>query len=412
MMTKRKALVVLEAGALLLKFSFYDASPPTPILIARGQFTSCDSRAEFNVADDQGVILAHETVNCSNGGINKTQAFEHLVNWLNAEFGAHLAIAAVGHRVTHGGVALPQPALLHPELLDRLKALVPLAPRHQAHNLAGIEAVCHLRPDLPQVACFDTAFHRGRSDAAERYGLPEKLFQRGLRRWGFHGLAYESAAAHFSRIAPALAIGRVIAAHLGDETSICAMRGGRSIDVSAGFSILEGLPGARSSGTIDPAAILYLLPEMPASQIETLLYEQGGLLGVSHLSGNMKDLLSSGEANAVAAVEFFVYRTVREIGSMAAALGGLDVLLFTDTWGETCPEIRERICRGLSWLGITLELRANHRGESCISKPGRSPSVWIAPCDVHNIIAVHSVRLVGMATPRLIHRPATRDNPA
>jgi len=333
-------------------------------------------------------VLADEALTTANSArFGHPEAFAHFVHWARAELGGVLTPVAVGHRVVHGGLEFTGPTLLNDDIIAKLERLVPLAPLHQPYNLAAVRAVSSLRPDLPQVACFDTAFHRGRTAATERFGLPDELFQAGVRRWGFHGLSYASIINQLREAAPDLAAGRIIVAHLGSGASMCAIRGGRSVDTTMGFSTLDGLPMGTRCGSLDPGVMLFLLQSRSRSEVETLLYRQAGLLGISGISNDVRELLASQSPRAAEALEFFVYRAVREIGSLTAALGGLDALIFTAGIGENSPVIRHRICRALGWLGVAIDQAANQRGRGCISPAGRSPSVWIIPTDEERVIA-------------------------
>jgi acetate kinase len=278
--------------------------------------------------------------------------------------------------------------LLDDDVIARLGRLVPLAPLRQPYCLAAVEAVRALRPDLPQVACFDTGFHRGRSAVSQRFGLPNELYERGMRRWGFQGLAFESVVGRLRQISPDVAAGRVIVAHLGDDcASMCAVRGGISVDTTTSFSTLDGLPDGMRCGSLDPSVVLFLLKSRNTQEVESILSEESGMLGISGISGDVRELLASASPRAAEAVEFFVYRAVREIGSLTAAMGGFDALVFTAGIGETCPGIRQHICRALGWLGVTLEQCANERGRGCVSPAGRSPSVWVIPTEEDHVIA-------------------------
>jgi acetate kinase len=275
-----------------------------------------------------------------------------------------------------------------------------------------VKAVRRLQPDLLQVGCFETAFHRGRARAAERFGLPAELFDQGVKRWGFHGLAFESVLAAFAKVAPHVASGRVIVSHLDEESGLCAIRAGRSVDTTTGFSTLDGPPAASRCGTLDPGAVLFLLRRMNVDQIETLLERRSGLLGVSGLSGDLRVLLASNDSRASEAVDFFVYRILREIGSLTAALSGLDALVFTGSIGMHSALIRARICRSLAWLGLAVDAGANERHEQCISPLGRSPSVWVIPTDREKLIATHTWRIVSMLPHRLIYPRGGRNDRA
>ena len=281
-------------------------------------------------------------------------------------------------------------------MLAELDRLVPLAPLHQPHNLAAIRALGAIRPDLPQIACFDTAFHHGLPAVATRFALPREYEAAGVRRYGFHGLSYEFIAGRLPAIAPEIAFGRVVVAHLGNGASLCALRGGRSIDTTMGFTALDGLPMGTRCGALDPGVILYLLEErrMSAAAIEHLLYHSSGLLGVSGISSDMRTLLASADSRACEAIELFVYRIVREIGALAASLGGLDGLVFTAGIGEHSPEIRRLFCEGVAWLGLELDPHANDAGGPCLTRPASRASAWVIPTDEDLMIARHTHRLL------------------
>jgi acetate kinase len=242
-------------------------------------------------------------------------------------------------------------------------------------------------PELPQVACFDTAFHRGRADVAERFALPNELYESGVRRWGFHGLSCASVIERLHRVAPDIAAGRVIVVHIGSGASICAVHDGRSVDSTTGFSTLDGLPTGTRCGSLDPGVVLFLMKSRSVQQVEAILDRQSGLLGMSGVSDDIRVLLASDHPQAARAVDFFVYRAVREIASLTAAMSGVDALVFTAEIGERSPAIRERICRALAWLGVAVETSANERGRGCISAAGRSPSVWVIPADEDEVVA-------------------------
>lgn len=392
------AIIVLNAGSSSLKFSIYGVADQSLNLVASGQIEGLGRSPRFKAKDAQGAVLADTTPEPTSGRFGHTEAFAHLAQWLRSQYGGKLTPTAVGHRMAHGGLDFIQPTLINAEVLADLEKLVPLVPLHQPHNLAGVRAVTQLRPDLPQVACFDTAFHRGRPAVTERFGLPDDLFQRGVRRWGFHGLSYEFIAAQFKRLAPEVASGRVIVAHLGSGASLCAMKNGRSFDTTMSFSALDGLPMGTRCGSLDPGVVLLLLQHKSREEIEELLYKKSGLLGVSGISNDVRELLASDDPRAAEAIEFFVYRVVREIGSLTAALGGLDALVFTAGIGENSPIIRERVCQGLVWLGIEIDPAANQKGRGCISPPGRTPSVWVIPTDEERVIATHTLAVVQSET--------------
>lgn len=382
------AIIVLNAGSSSLKFSLYGIAEPEPALVARGQIEGLGSRPHFKAKDPQGQVLADLDIEPADGRYGHTEAFEQLAQWFRRQFAEKLTAVAVGHRVAHGGEHFTEPTLIDENVFRQLESLTPLVPLHQPHNLAAIKAVMHMRPDLPQVACFDTAFHGGRAGVTLRFGLPDTLYRRGIRRWGFHGLSYDFITHRFRELAPDLARGRVIVAHLGSGASLCAMLNGRSVDTTMSFSALDGLPMGTRCGSLDPGVILFLLREgMTVQEIEDLLYKKSGLLGISGVSNDVRDLLTSDCPLASEAIEFFVYRITREIGSLAAAVRGIDALIFTAGIGENSPQIRRRVCENLAWLGIRLDASANERGRGCISAASAAPSVWVIPTDEEAVIA-------------------------
>ena len=283
--------------------------------------------------------------------------------------------------------------LIDGTVLATLDAIVPLMPLHLPHNLTAIRAIAKARPELPQVACFDTAFHHGHPRVADQFGLPWELYERGVRRYGFHGISYEYIAGTLKEIAPETAAGRVVVAHLGSGASLCAIKNGRSVDTTMGFSALDGLLMGTRCGALDPGVLLYLIKElrMTADEIETLLYKKSGLLGLSGISNDLRDLIDSDEPRAQAAIDYFVYRIGQALGAMTAALGGLDALVFTAGIGEHSPEMRQRVCEDAAWLGIELDLDANARNERRVSHPGASPSVWVIPTDEERMITRHTL---------------------
>lgn len=392
------AIIVANAGSSSLKFSFYAVADQNLNLMARGQIEGLGTSPRFKAKDSQGQVLAATTLESGAERFGHAEGFAHLARWLRSRYGEQIKPVAVGHRVVHGGLDFIEPTLITPEVMTALEQLIPLVPLHQPHNLAGINAVTQLLPDLPQVACFDTAFHRNRPTVTERFGLPDEMFRRGLRRWGFHGLSYEFISGQFRRLAPEVAHRRVIVAHLGSGASMCAMKNGRSFDTTMGFSALDGLPMGTRCGHLDPGAVLFMLQHRSREEIEDLLYKRSGLLGISGISNDVRELLDSESPLAAEAIEFFVYRAVREIGALTAALGGLDALIFTAGIGENSPVIRARICRGLEWLGVRVDSHANERGGICISPTGQSPSVWVIPTDEEAVIAGHTLAVLRSLT--------------
>lgn len=336
------------------------------------------------------------------------EAFHHIVEALRTSDGfadgAHLI--AVGHRVVHGGAEFSEPVWLTEELVGRLEALVPLAPLHQPYNLAAIRTVAAWRPDLPQVACFDTAFHRSHSMLADRYALPAKYYEAGIRRYGFHGISYAYIASALPRVAPALAKGRVIVAHLGNGASLCALASGRSVDSTMGFSTLDGLCMGTRAGSLDPGVLVHLLRHrgMALADLERLLYRESGLLGLSGLSGDMRQLLSSQDPAAQLAVDYFVWRIAKEIGALAMTLGGLDGLVFTAGIGENQPIIRTRVSMACEWLGCQLDADANAVHGPRISTTASAVSAWVIP--------THEEEMIARDVWRLVRRPRQRGKDA
>jgi acetate kinase len=389
------AIVVLNAGSSSLKFSLYRVEAGRLDRVVKGLIEGIGTNPHFTAKDGQGQRIADESPKAAGGKFGQAEAFSMLHDWLERHQQGATRIIGVGHRVVHGGAEFIEPTRVDADVLARLEKLVPLAPLHQPHNLAAITSVMRMRPELPQVACFDTAFHRGRSRDAEQFGLPDEMFGKGVRRWGFHGLSYESIAQQFRQIAPQQAAGRVIAAHLGNGASLCAMRGGRCVDTTMGFSTLDGVPMGTRCGGLDPGVMLYLLREgWNADRIEDLLYKKSGLLGISGLSNDVRALLASDAPRAKDAIDYYVFRIVREIGALVASLGGLDALIFTAGVGENSAVIRGRVCVGLGWLGVRVDAQANERNDRCISPRGDAPSVWVIPTDEEGVIAGHTLAVI------------------
>ncbi|MFL5307658.1 MAG: acetate/propionate family kinase [Polyangia bacterium] len=388
------ALLVLNAGSSSLKWAtFAEGDPPRRILW--GRLEELSSRPRFVAWDDSGVVAQRAWPDGSDLG--HAGAIQYLLTWVRHGTLAALPIAAVGHRVVHGGVHFSAPVVVDAAVLRALDGLVPLAPLHQPHNLAAIRAVREQLPGVPQVACFDTAFHRGQPHVAQEFGLPRRYWDEGIRRYGFHGLSYEYVHASLAARAPDAAAGRTIVAHLGNGASLCAMAGGRSVATTMSFTALDGLLMGTRCGAIDPGVLLHLMQRdgLDARGLEQLLYTQSGLLGVSGHSSDMRDLLASAESACAEAVDLFVYRITRELGSLAAALGGLDALVFTGGIGENTPAVRARVCRDAAWLGVTLDAAANDGGALCISAPDSRATAWVLPTNEELMIAIHTRTLVG-----------------
>ncbi|HMA07391.1 MAG TPA: acetate/propionate family kinase [Ramlibacter sp.] len=390
-----RSLVVINAGSSSIKFSLLTGrSAATLADIAHGEIEGIGTAPHFFASDPQGRTLVEQRWD---RGTSYDDLLDLLMAWIESHLGPD-RLTAAGHRVTHGGHAYVAPQLVTPAVLADLRALTPLAPLHQPHNLAPIDAIARRHPGLPQVACFDTAFHATNPRVSRLYGLPQALTAEGVWRFGFHGLSYEYIAGELPRWEPRAPAGRVIAAHLGNGASLCAMVGGRSVASTMGFSALDGLPMGTRCGTLDPGVVLYLLQEkgMSAKALEDLLYRQSGLLGVSGISSDMRELLASGDPRAREAVDMFAYRTAREIGSLAAAAGGLDALVFTAGIGERAAPIRAQVCAQSAWLGIRLDPAANDAGGPRISAPGSPVSVWVLPTNEELMVARHTFALTGL----------------
>jgi acetate kinase len=386
-------ILVINAGSSSLKFSVYGVAAAGIDLACKGQIEGLGTRPHLNVRDRSGAVLADadfspEEVRDIPAAIGRVGA------WLRERFGGELPMA-VGHRVVHGGSLYSAPVVVDDEVYATLERLIPLAPLHQPGNLTPIRVMRERFPQLLQVACFDTAFHRSHPEVAERYALPEELYRDGVRRYGFHGLSYEYIARTLPTVAPEIAEGAVVVAHLGSGASLCAVSNGRSMDSTMGFTALDGVPMGTRCGQIDPGVLLFLMTEKGygAREIERLLYHESGLKGLSGVSNDVRDLLASSAPGARLALDYFVYRIGREIGSLAAALGGIDGLVFTAGIGENSAEMRSRICERAAWLGARLDDAANHGGKTCISAAGSHPSVWVIPTNEERIIAEHTLAL-------------------
>jgi acetate kinase len=316
--------------------------------------------------------------------------------WARERLGAR-HLAALGHRVVHGGLRYSRPARVTPELLAELEALVPLAPLHEPHNLAPIRMAQRLNPDLPQVACFDTAFHRTAPDVAQAFALPYALYEEGVRRYGFHGLSYEYIASVLPAQAPDIADGRVVVLHLGNGCSACALKARVSIATTMGFTALDGLPMGTRCGALDPGVVLHLIQQkgMTADALVDLLYRRSGMLGLSGVSSDFRELLASPEPRARFALAVFYDRVTREIGSLAAALGGLDAIVFTAGIGENAAAVRNAICRGCGWLGLELDEVANREHRTRISSPASRVAAYVLNTDENLMIARHARALIG-----------------
>lgn len=388
-------ILVINAGSSSIKFSGYEvAQRADPALLFKGQIEGIGVAPHMNAEDAAGAGIAERRWP-ADGKWNHEALFDYLFAWLTEHLRGKTA-AGVGHRVVHGGSGFAAPTRITPEVIAKLQSLCPLAPLHEPHHLAAIRAIAAVAPSMPQVACFDTAFHHGRPWVAQSFALPRELAEAGVIRYGFHGLSYEYIASVLKERAPALAAGRVVVAHLGAGASMCAMLNGRSLDTTMGFTALDGLPMGSRCGALDPGVVLYLMRErgMNADQIEQLLYHQSGLLGVSGISSDMRALQHSNDERARQAIELFVFRIARELGALSATLGGLDGLVFTAGIGEHSVEVRRRVCEASRWLGVSLDAEANARGAERISTADSRVSVWAIPTDEERMIARQTVAVL------------------
>ena len=391
-MTQRT--LVLNAGSSSLKFATFATSSGIPTLELRGQLAGIgQGETKLTVADGRGHradwgkaqrLSSH--ADAMHLLIDRLQIAQNPGDWIGA-----------GHRIVHGGTRFSEPVIVTAETIKELVALIPLAPLHQPHNVAPIEALHVAMPELPQVACFDTAFHAGQPEIAARLALPEKYWQGGIRRYGFHGLSYEAILHALPAIAGSVPT-RLVVAHLGNGASMAAIRGGKCVATTMGFSTLDGLVMGSRPGAIDPGVLLHLLRDgMTREELERLLYHESGVKGVSGLTADMKTLLESADPKARFAIDLYCYRLARELGSLAAALGGLDALVFTGGVGENAAAIRARVCEDAAWLGLRLDEDANRQGDQRISIAGSPVSAWIVLTDEELTIARHTQRLLTRA---------------
>jgi len=389
--------LVINAGSSSLKFCVYQRPLGNAWrLEARGQIDGIGTSPRLSAKNDAGGILADEKLDPSVR--DGRAALDILAGWLRSHYGGS-RVLGVGHRVVHGGAKYSGPCIVTPAVLENLRELIPLAPLHQPYNIAAIEAVSEKLPDVPQVACFDTSFHRGQPAVAELVPLPKAIRDAGVQRYGFHGLSYEYIASALPAVAPEIADGRVIVAHLGSGASLCAMKARKSMDSTLGFTALDGLCMGTRPGSIDPGVILHLFQTLgrSASDVEKLLYKQSGLIGISGISNDMRDLLTSPEPAARLALDYFVYQASKHIGALAAVLSGVDALVFTAGIGEHSAEIRRRICQASAWLGITLDDRANGAHGPRISTSDSRVSAWVVPTNEELMIARHTGALLGIS---------------
>jgi acetate kinase len=384
------AIAVLNAGSSSVKFSVFVESNGDLRPQARGQIEGLFTAPRFVAKAADGTLLA-EKVWEAGTPLGHEGALDHLIGFLR-ERGGGLTLVGVGHRVVHGGLEYSRPVRVDAQVLAALEKYVPLAPLHQPHNLGPIRRLLERSPDLAQVACFDTAFHRTNAELVQMFGLPYAMFHDGVRRYGFHGLSYEYIASVLPRHSARAAAGRTIVLHLGNGASMCALRDGRSVASSMGFTAVEGLMMGTRTGSLDPGVVLYLMDQrgMDARAIEKLLYGQSGLLGVSGVSSDMRTLLDSGEPRAALAVDLYCYRIRRELGSLAAALGGVDALVFTAGIGENSAAIRARVLDDAAWLGVERDAAANDAGGPLLTTAASKVAAFAIATDEELMIAMHT----------------------
>jgi len=392
---------VLNAGSSSVKFSVFAVAGADLRPLYRGELEGIGTAPHFFARDMDGAIVADERDSLAEVA-SQQDAVHRIYAWFESH-SAGLEVVGVGHRVVHGGPVYSEPVVVDERVLEVLTGFEPLAPSHQPHNLAPIRALSRHRPGLIQVACFDTAFHRTAPLVADVYGLPREYIDAGVRRYGFHGLSFEYVSHALRALDPVAAAGRVVIAHLGNGCSMAAVLAGKSLGDTMGLTALDGLCMGTRCGQIDPGVLIYLIQQrgMSLDRVEDLLYNHSGLKGLSGVSNDMRDLLASDRPDARLAVDYFVDRIGRELGSLAAVLKGLDALVFTAGIGEHAAEIRARVCRDAAWLGVTLDDEANRRGGPRVSPEGRSPSAWVIPTDEELMIARHTLRLLGgVSSPR------------
>jgi acetate kinase len=387
------AVIVLNAGSTSVKFGAYcvDATRKLPLL-CRGQIDSMQGNPHFVAKDENGKALDAQEWGKGHA-IDHQTAMRFVVTWLESKI-AGMRIVAAGHRIVLGGTRFVAPALIEGDVLDYLESLTTMEPSHQAYNVLGARGLAAAFPGLPQVACFDSSFHRTMPSVAQIYALPQDVRDAGARHWGYHGISYDYISRQLPKYAPEAR--RVIAAHLGGGTSMCAMLDGRSVETTMGFAGVSGLPMGTRSGDVPIDVLFYLLrgKKFDDKSLEKMLYERSGLLGLSGISGDMRELEASKDSRAAAAIDYFVYAMTKFAGAYAAVLGGLDAFVFTAGIGEHCARVRAALCSNLAWLGIKLDEQANAADGPRISAPDSAVSVWVIPTNEELMIAQHTLALV------------------
>ena len=396
-------ILVVNAGSSSVKFQVFAVEGADKLRRrAKGQIDGIGTSPRLRVSGTDGKLEADRKYGAAEI-VDVPAALQTAAEWLKEQYGEYPI--AVGHRVVHGGVDYSGAVLVDGPIVADLERLVPLAPLHQPNNLAPIRAIMARLPRLPQVACFDTAFHRGHEALADRYALPERFYSEGVRRYGFHGISYEYIASRLPEVAPEIAAGRVIVAHLGSGASMCALTKGRSVESTLGFTALDGLPMGTRAGQLDPGVVLYLIAQkgMSATQVQELLYHECGLKGLSGLSNDVRDLESSTEPRAHFALDYFAYRIALYAGMLAAALEGLDAFVFTAGIGENSPAVRARVAKRMAWLGVDLDPAANAVGKPVISDPSSRVALYVIPTDEELMIARHTLAVLSQ---KRMRRPA------
>jgi acetate kinase len=393
-------ILAVNTGSSSIKISLFAqeaAGRLAPSL--HGEIAGLGTAPRFTLRDVAGTVLDERS--WSAGGVGHEDFFAEILPSIDRALAQDRLVAA-GHRIVHGGSRLSMPVRVDDPLLHELEALTPLAPLHQPQSLGALRAIKALRPDLPQVACFDTAFHHSQAPVARRFALPRELTESGILRYGFHGLSYEYVASRLGELAPPLARGKIVVAHLGNGASLCALERGQSVDTTMSFTALDGLPMGTRCGALDPGVILYLLQarQLSVDAVQDLLYHRSGLLGVSGISSDVRTLLASDHPHAREAIELFVFRIARETGALAATLGGLDGFVFTAGIGEHAAEIRQRVCDRLGWLGLRLDDDANRRHGPRINAPDSRAAVWVVPTNEEMMIARHTRALLATGVER------------
>ncbi|PWC33883.1 acetate/propionate family kinase [Azospirillum sp. TSO35-2] len=393
--TGQAAYLVINAGSSSLKFSVFQGGAKADLeAVINGQISGIGTAPRFQAKDASRHVLAdHGWAEGENP--DRATLLSHLIDWLDGHLKGATLVAA-GHRVVHGGTRFAAPVLVTPEVLAGLETLIPLAPLHEPHNIAAIRALAEVYPSLPQVACFDTAFHQSQPWQSQTFAIPRELTAEGVRRYGFHGLSYEYIAHRLPQVAPELADGHVVVCHLGSGASLCAMRGGHSVDTTMGFTALDGVPMGTRPGTIDPGVLIYLMREKGygADDLEKLLYHKSGMLGVSGISNDMRDLENSDQPAAAEAVELFCHNVAKQVAALAGSMGGLDAVVFTAGVGENSTLVRARVAEKLAWLGVAVDPAANRAKATRISTTESRVPVFIIPTDEERMIASHTLNLV------------------